>query len=776
MILAKSDGTSLQQHIDDCLVIWKELRQSLPCIPEVTGLPQFWQILFAAVYIHDFGKAQKEFQKALKGQKNFWEHQRHEVYSVPFAEKFSLASPEIQLIKKAVLGHHRDYRRLQFESYKDDETIQQELKYKWEARGFAIHPEDFYTNLRKGFLLDELKQLISGFSQVALKHGIKSLVFNRQVSIIEQKNPYEEIAQNNESYLPTTIEFLQNILLWGSLKICDHYASAGLRKIARLERWHFAFLDDFNSKPKNLYTHQQKCWNRSGNCLLIAPTGSGKTEAAVGWLRQQMSEQGRVFYILPYTASINAMHCRLSKEMDSHCKGFSEIVGIHHHNVPYYLASFFDRLYGEVDVQTRNEKIRQLQNQLKRMQHPLKISTPFQILKYFYGVKGFEMGFTQLVGAKLIFDEIHAYDPVTFAQILVMLDYLLTYLKCSAMVMTATLPSFMITQLMSILRIEEPILADNRFLENYMRHQIHVIDHDVFSIIPDLSKLLDEDKKVIIATNTVRQAQSIYQKLCQLFDENQITLVHGRFNAIDRQAKEKEIFDEHTRILIGTQAIEVSLDIDFDVLFTEPAPLDALLQRFGRINRKGRKPLCPIFVLKQGSKQDHFIYEPELVEKTLAVLQEVDVLEEKKVQELLDRVYPDWLPKQREEFDLTLRTFKESLTSVQPYSRPKEREEEFYEKFTGIRVLPACFWQEYKERLEGYDFIGADQLLVTIQKEMYFQLKNNRSPSQIERKIIDILRHNDEIERHSVLVAKCKYNRQVGMTEEYQEIDDSPFI
>ena len=39
-------------------------------------------------------------------------------------------------------------------------------------------------------------------------------------------------------------------------------------------------------------------------------------------------------------------------------------------------------------------------------------------------------------------------------------------------------------------------------------------------------------------------------------------------------------------MLVGTQTIEVSLDIDYDICFTEPAPIDALIQRFGRVNRR----------------------------------------------------------------------------------------------------------------------------------------------------------------------------------------------
>ena len=78
---------------------------------------------------------------------------------------------------------------------------------------------------------------------------------------------------------------------------------------------------------------------------------------------------------------------------------------------------------------------------------------------------------------------------------------------------------------------------------------------------------------------------------------------------------EKELDDAD--LLVGTQAVEVSLDIDFDCLFSEPAPIDALIQRFGRINRKGRKGICDVCICKEGGENDPFIYSRDKVERTL---------------------------------------------------------------------------------------------------------------------------------------------------------------
>ena len=207
-------------------------------------------------------------------------------------------------------------------------------------------------------------------------------------------------------------------------------------------------------------------------------------------------------------------------------------------------------------------------------------------------------------------------------------------------------------------------------------------------------------------------------------------------------------------------------------MFTEPAPLDAMLQRFGRVNRGGKNPPCPIYVLEQGGEHDHYIYPELLVQKTLDVLANVDVLAESQVSQLLDAVYPDWLPEEKVKYENTLSFFQKSLEALQPYSEPKEREADFYEQFTGIQVLPARYYQNYWDHLQNHDFIEAARLLVNIQRGMYFRLRNNEEQSQIEKRIIPVEKNDAQILHQVVLVAKCQYDPCLGMTLEFEEIQD----
>ena len=117
--------------------------------------------------------------------------------------------------------------------------------------------------------------------------------------------------------------------------------------------------------------------------------------------------------------------------------------------------------------------------------------------------------------------------------------------------------------------------------------------------IPTIEGRLNDGDSVMVVCNTVKQAQDVFQELQHVTDNAK--LLHSRFILRDRERIEGELKDAN--LLVGTQAVEVSLDIDFDCLFTEPAPIDALIQRFGRINRKGKKGICDVHICQEGGEK-----------------------------------------------------------------------------------------------------------------------------------------------------------------------------
>lgn len=110
---------------------------------------------------------------------------------------------------------------------------------------------------------------------------------------------------------------------------------------------------------------------------------------------------------------------------------------------------------------------------------------------------------------------------------------------------------------------------------------------------------MPEIKKVLVICNTISSAQVLYQKICDIYDfwmneeKTEIHLLHSNFIKQHRRILEENIMsfsrdNSSTGIWITTQIVEASLDIDFDVLYTEMSTVDSLLQRLGRCNRHMR--------------------------------------------------------------------------------------------------------------------------------------------------------------------------------------------
>ena len=112
---------------------------------------------------------------------------------------------------------------------------------------------------------------------------------------------------------------------------------------------------------------------------------------------------------------------------------------------------------------------------------------------------------------------------------------------------------------------------------------------------------LDQNQKTLVVVNTVKKAVELFNEL-RASNKN-VHLIHSRFIKRDRNQKEQEIYDfsrsDKSGIWIGTQIVEASLDIDFDLLITELSELNGLFQRMGRCYRKrnynGKKPNVYIF-------------------------------------------------------------------------------------------------------------------------------------------------------------------------------------
>ncbi|MBZ0308984.1 MAG: CRISPR-associated helicase Cas3', partial [Anaerolineae bacterium] len=240
-------------------------------------------------------------------------------------------------------------------------------------------------------------------------------------------------------------------------------------------------------------------------------------------------------------------------------------------------------------------------------------------------------------------------------------------------------------------------------------------------------------------------AQKVYRCLQSeigLAPETEIILLHGRFNGCDRRRKETEILQavgvrsESRRrpfVVVATQVVEVSLDVDFDTIYTDPAPLEALLQRFGRVNRgRQEKMLCPVHVFEQPSLLDadkprsYIPYNEELVRESLKVLRDDETIDESKVTEMLNQIYKGQIGANwQAEYDYQANLFEELLGKMRPFhSADHETVMAFYKLFDGVQVVPEDCLNDYYDALKDHLFLDASQYLVNISWGQYQQAKN----------------------------------------------------
>jgi len=223
----------------------------------------------------------------------------------------------------------------------------------------------------------------------------------------------------------------------------------------------------------------------------------------------------------------------------------------------------------------------------------------------------------------------------------------------------------------------------------------------------------------------VARAQELYTLLRQRLRPEQLELLHSRFTGRDRLAKEQRIIKRlapgHAQTalaVVATQVIEVSLNLDFERIVTEPAPLEALAQRFGRVNRLGRYGIVPVWVLTQPT-DGQGVYDQRLVKRTLDVLrQHADgkVLNEALLSDWLDHIYAgelaaEWLQRiERHQQEFA----RACLAALRAFDSADESlAEQFDQLFDGTEVLPAQLQAEY-QRLREHSVFDAQGLLVPV--------------------------------------------------------------
>lgn len=419
------------------------------------------------------------------------------------------------------------------------------------------------------------------------------------------------------------------------------------------------------------------------NLVVIAPTGSGKTEAALLWLD---GEKG--FYTLPMMVSSDAIYDRIRERY-----GYKEAALLHSGSMKKFLKESSEK----GDGYSRYEKA-------KLLSAPLTVCTVDQLFKFSYKAAGTEIFAATLKYSKVIIDEIQSYSPRVVAALIYGLKTI-SEMGGRFAIITATFPP-VLKKLMEEhgLRFgEECYLQDFSSESELKRHIVSVTDGEM-----DIDEILESarGRKVLVICNTVQKAQSVYESLREMNDN--VKLLHAGFIRKHRDLLEKSIMDFSMQenaegIWVTTQIVEASLDIDFDVLYTEMCPIDSLLQRMGRCNRSGRYfPEHPNIIVHDTKNGRKTIYDEVIYDESLRCIRKITggVLFEKMKTECVNEVYgsPE-IEKSNyyKEIKEMLRHFEKILFAE--YS--KSEADESFRKIRSTTVMPDSIYEKNRDWIDA---------------------------------------------------------------------------
>lgn len=501
--------------------------------------------------------------------------------------------------------------------------------------------------------------------------------------------------------------------------------------------------------------------NKDKNIIVVASTGIGKTEGALLW-----AEDSKTFYTLPIKVSINAIYKRIWDEN-------------------YYDKNKFTFLHSDAkSIMRKDEEIDDYQLKYIETRHliyPLTICTVDQLFYFVFKSLGTEKYAATLKYSKIIIDEIQSYTPDIISFLIFGLK-VINDLGGKFCIMTATLPPIVKYFLEETIGKENIKIAEKPFYKKdneeniIIRHKIKYEEKDF-----EYNEILEKakNKKVLIICNTVKRSQDVYIKLKEQNKENvEINLLHSRFIFRDRKFKEKIIQNfastkekrvcRHSGIWISTQIVEASLDIDFDILYTDMCSADSLLQRMGRCYRnriyKENEPNIFICDTKVGVGT---VYDKDIFEFSVEHIQEYNnkIFTEEDKQDYINKVYDIEKLKKKNYYNTIEKNIKD-LEIFPIGGIDKEDSEKQFRNIKNITVIPRIFYNELldeKNLFQKYDDSFGEDKMDIIEKIMNYTLS---APLYFEKYCIKEIK-NKGLEH--IFISNSKYDKELGLLKELDE-------
>ena len=708
--LAKSNGETIMEHTENLI---SNLKNFFIIYSKINVNKKL--LLLACIY-HDLGKINKKFQSKLSGQKQNGELP-HGLLSTSFIDSKSLSEngfdkSDIKVLSYSVALHHeRDLSEISEEDFSSEIEL------------MNIEADYFLKYLEK------LQNIYFDYVNKNIEENLKYSIFkieNEKVKLKKLSKKYYKLNGRiySQDFILSEKEtfetFQKYVMLKGLLNKIDYAASSYIpveEKNDFLEEKMDDFLKNVLKKdnPKNDWNELQKFMihNQNENVVVVAQTGYGKTEAGLLWIGNNKG-----FFTLPLRVAINSIFSRVKNQIV--IEKLENRIGLLH--------SDFREIYIE-DIKKKeknnlekmdNDELFMYMDKTKQLSLPLTVCTIDQLFDFVFRAPGFELKVATLSYSKVVIDEIQMYSTDLLAYLIYGLKYITDFGGKFA-IMTATLPGI-ITDLLK--KEEIKFVTTEPFINDKKRHNLKVLKEVINA------KFIKEnykDNKILVVCNTVKKSKQMYENLKNLGIEcKELNLLHSRFIKKDRAEKEKEIsefanpkrFKENVKkerelknicengIWIGTQVVEASLDLDFDILVTELSDLNGLFQRMGRCYRNreilDEKYNCYVFTEEcSGIKSSKAVIDKEIHQKSKEALINIDgLLTEKEKLELIDKVYSTESLKDTEYYGKLVKNIYALKNYIVEYEKTKSEVQKIFRNIASRDIIPKIIYRENKKEIK----------------------------------------------------------------------------
>lgn len=377
-------------------------------------------------------------------------------------------------------------------------------------------------------------------------------------------------------------------------------------------------------QPRPIQTALIKAADRPGLYIVEAPMGMGKTEAALAaaYRRWTEGDERGLYFALPTQLTSNRIHDRVHAFL--RVATDSESIETLIHGSAWLKDGESRRIVRRPDTDEYNESdevLRWFSSTRKQLLAPFGTGTVDQALLAVLPAKFAALRYFALAGKVVVIDEVHSYDPYMSELVDRLVGYLIKA-GSTVIVLSATLTVTRRRELVEAagaVEVSQPeayplitkaaagepeaehIEIREKLEEKKVRIENRFEADESAAYWQQVAEIVEAGANVVVIRNTVALAQETYLRLRSLLTEqtpaDHVGLLHSRFPQNERDEREtkwtrllgKEDADRPSgSLLVSTQIVEQSVDIDADLLVTDLAPIDLILQRIGRLHRHRR--------------------------------------------------------------------------------------------------------------------------------------------------------------------------------------------